>query len=266
MEIPTDQQIIQWYFECLFTDNFIDTLNPYQIEKVYIYAMDYEYNLKPTTRERFENFTTTGKWLPENPMKENVKALTIALKEKQKKIHIDDKINIIDDRIVKDKETFTLLENEANNIENLSDKIKFWLDKQLEFERNITLETLTVSGMTSKETGLNQKFFLDRLIDAELIRLKGIMELNSPEEELNDFELKEDQEKILFLDNIGVIEFLRKKYSITSNGHMGEILKPITGVKPATIARTLSRIHNKELPEKSMKNVNSLKDKLKIGR
>ncbi len=269
MEIPTEQQVIQWYFECLYTDNFIDTLNPYQIEKVYSYAMDYEYNLKPTIQESFENFKNTGNWLPENPMKENVNALTKILKERQTKISNDGPIKIIDTRIERDKETFELLEIESNDIDDLKERIKFWLDKKIEFEKSVDFETLDVSGMTSLRTGLNQKFFLDRLINAEIDRVKELIKLGEPENNASDNpRILKKNRVIMLINELGIFEYLKREYPTLANNEtkLAEVISEFTGLNSETIRPTYRAIvgtsnEDRNNPYKNKSNITYLNDK-----
>lgn len=78
-----------------------------------------------------------------------------------------------------------------------------------------------------------------------------------------DIEFSEDKSKIIMLHELGVIDFLRRQLDNVSNNKLGEILKPITEVKPDTIARYLSRIAKSEISLDSPEVINTL-NRLKI--
>jgi hypothetical protein len=83
---------------------------------------------------------------------------------------------------------------------------------------------------------------------------------------LLDFEFTEGQQKIIFLEKIGVIDFLRKEFGNPSNSKLGEILKPVTGLKPDTIRKYLERIGNNETSEGAESAVLSIISQLKLKR
>lgn len=83
MEIPNSEKVKEWFFECLYTDNFINKLDTYQIEKVYLYAIDFEHELKPSISEIARHKLKTREKLADNPMRENVIELIRKLKSMQ---------------------------------------------------------------------------------------------------------------------------------------------------------------------------------------
>ena len=89
--------------------------------------------------------------------------------------------------------------------------------------------------------------------------------LDNQEEKVNVIELKESQHKIILLDQLGVIEFIRKEFCISSNLKIGEILSPITNIKPDTIRTYLSRIQKGEILDNTNGYVSNVFNQLKIS-
>ena len=59
-------------------------------------------------------------------------------------------------------------------------------------------------------------------------------------------------EKIIYLNELGIIDFLRTKAKAgISNGGLASVLSGITGVKPETIKPSLNRLSNNDIADKN---------------
>lgn len=103
-----------------------------------------------------------------------------------------------------------------------------------------------------------------QVLDFALIKYKERMAEHEPKEVLNEFEFKEAKQKILFLERIGVIDFIRKEFSNPSNGKIGEILKPVTGIAPDTIRKYLENIQTGNIKSETENSVMNLINELKL--
>jgi hypothetical protein len=266
MEIPTEEQIVKWFFECLYTDNFVDTLNSYQIEKVYYFAVDYEHKLKPTISEMALNFLDFGTRLEDNPMRENVRGLISILKVKKESANRIDKIKLIDTQIEKDKKKFNELKILAQDIQDTKEQVKFWLDAKHEFQTNIDAHTLEVSGIVSTQTGLNQELLLDRLISSEIARLMGYIELDGTT--TNDPEILKKNRVVMLLFELGIFDYLMEKYPILNETSVSVLVEKFTGINSGTIRPTYRAIkgtsrEDRNNPYNSDANVKWLNEELK---
>ncbi len=88
---------------------------------------------------------------------------------------------------------------------------------------------------------------------------------DNSKEPLLELELTEHQQKIIYLEKIGVLDFLRKKYSITSNSELANVLHPFIEIKADTIRKTLERIVKNEIKESTEGPVMNTINKLKLN-
>lgn len=114
-------------------------------------------------------------------------------------------------------------------------------------------------------------------IDIEIERLDKLrqlkLEIRPEPESIFEFDLSDSTgvQKIIYLHELGIIEFLRTKTKAgISNGGLASVLSGITGLKPGTIKSSLNRISNgdtadhrhpyntKETVKKVKKNLNDL--------
>jgi hypothetical protein len=90
-------------------------------------------------------------------------------------------------------------------------------------------------------------------------------EIENNENEGLQIELQQPNEKIYLLNDLGIIEELRKKFKGLSNLKIGEILYPITGIIPNTTAQNIGRIQNGNVSKSVISKIESLKNRLKIN-
>lgn len=259
MEILNETQVHDMFFECLYTDYYIETLNNYQLEKIYIYALDYEHNLKPTYREHIEHFKKTKKHLERNPMRENVNELIKKIKEKLSFKPTD--------KIYHEENYYKLMAGNIHVIDSMT------LAQIFEIRKFAERQVIEISLFGPKKEHLKPEEFFNTNLEYKSAKQTFDLIDNyynekskniEQKEKLNDYELNEDQEKILFLEKIGVVDFLRTKYKLSSNGRIGEILKPVTNVKSDTTAKTLGRIYKNALSDKTNTVIFNLINKLKL--
>ncbi len=122
-----------------------------------------------------------------------------------------------------------------------------------------------------QDTPLND--FLER--QSSIKHIKGIYTqvetqyniLVNPQEneELPDLNFEEEQQKIIYLDKIGVLDFLRKEHSMSSSSELAKVLNPATGIKAGTIRKTIDRIIKKEIKESTEIPVLNIINKLKLN-
>ncbi len=92
---------------------------------------------------------------------------------------------------------------------------------------------------------LANTFEIDRVIDV-------LDESVNPEPEPLDLSDTSAVEKIIYLNELGIIDFLRTKAKAgISNGGLASVLSGITGVKPETIKPSLNRLSNNDIADKN---------------
>ena len=92
---------------------------------------------------------------------------------------------------------------------------------------------------------LANTFEIDRVIDV-------LDESVNPEPEPLDLSDSNVVEKIIYLNELGIIDFLRTKAKAgISNGGLASVLSGITGVKPETIKPSLNRLSNNDIADKN---------------
>lgn len=92
---------------------------------------------------------------------------------------------------------------------------------------------------------LANTFEIDRVIDV-------LDESVNPEPEPLDLSHTSAVEKIIYLNELGIIDFLRTKAKAgISNGGLASVLSGITGVKPETIKPSLNRLSNNDIADKN---------------
>ena len=175
-------------------------------------------------------------------------------------LRVDDLINNLN-KYYSDKKSVDLV---RNIIETYKDIVERLEPLKLSHDRGLGLKTLQACFNLIIEMQLEEE--IER-INKSIISNRLIASFEKteiPEEEvLNDYELPELQQKILFLDHLGVIDFIIEKYKIISNANMGEILSPITDIKADTIRVYLNRIKDKVI-DKENPEVLALMVKLKL--
>ena len=92
---------------------------------------------------------------------------------------------------------------------------------------------------------LANTFEIDRVIDV-------LDESVNPEPEPLDLSDSNVVEKIIYLNELGIIDFLRTKAKAgISNGGLASVLSGITGAKPETIKPSLNRLSNNDIADKN---------------
>lgn len=82
--------------------------------------------------------------------------------------------------------------------------------------------------------------------------IASLMEQKPAEPEPLDLSESNAVEKIIYLNELGIIDFLRTKAKAgISNGGLASVLSGITGVKPETIKPSLNRLSNNDTADKN---------------
>ena len=157
-------------------------------------------------------------------------------------------MKIIETQQKNDRIDFEKLQLEANKKTDLNERIMFWSEQKKLFLQNRSMKTFEASGFMQQTTGLiNERFFLDMLIENEIEHLKLCLELetnnirNSNEPEpINPIEAKKTQQ-IMLLYELGIFEYLiTTNPELTVNGtvnytKLAQTISAFTGLNPDTI-------------------------------
>lgn len=179
--------------------------------------------------------------------------------------------NIVDETLKFSRIQFEKLQINANNIDDLKDRIKYWSEEKVKYNVGLDIHTLTASGIVSTNTGLSGEYFLDRLISKEIEHLKECLELeNTSENSTNNqylIPISSNQEKICLLESLGIIDYIIKsqKHHVPYS-KVSEFLSPIVGMPSKHIEVALERIRNSDLMERNKEYINSRLNNLKFER
>jgi hypothetical protein len=161
-------------------------------------------------------------------------------------------MKIIETQQKNDRIDFEKLQLEANKKTDLNERIIFWSEQKKLFLQNRSMQTFEASGFMQQTTGLiNERFFLDMLIDNEIEHLKlcleletnNIRNLNEPPEPIILIEGKKTQQ-IMLLYELGIFDYLIKTNpELTDNGSvnytkLAQTVSAFTNINPSTIRQT----------------------------
>lgn len=101
---------------------------------------------------------------------------------------------------------------------------------------------------------IDYKTILDRM-GLEILEYDLFENQTEKEIEFMEIELERTQPKIIFLEKLGVLDFIRKTQNNISENKMAELLKPIIGQSPNGIRKALERIRNGSLNQNATQRV-----------
>jgi hypothetical protein len=138
------------------------------------------------------------------------------------------------------------LSEEAEQIEDLHMRLKFWRKHQKEYIFHIfgQADYMQASGVVSNSIG-GQRLWLDFLIKCEIDDLLIEIQTSPTKTTPNEPPLI-DVLKVVHLYELGVIEFLEKRLNTASSISLGHVVARITGGNSDTAGRYISRIKDGE--------------------
>ncbi|AMO20738.1 hypothetical protein [Flavobacterium columnare] len=109
-------------------------------------------------------------------------------------------------------------------------------DKNNMFEETfIEKEINTLNHLILNFTNTNYSSEIKNALDKKLKFLLSKSVIKKNAESIEDYSDTNAKEKIVFLNDLGILEFLWKKYPKLSNNKIAEVLSAITSVKASTI-------------------------------
>jgi len=110
---------------------------------------------------------------------------------------------------------------------------------------------------------IDYKQILDRM-GLEILEYDLFENETEKESELLEIELERTQPKVLFLEKLGVLDFILKSQNNISENRMAELLSPIIGQSPKGIRKALERIRNGKLSSDAYQSIINTINALKI--
>jgi hypothetical protein len=87
---------------------------------------------------------------------------------------------------------------------------------------------------------------------------------NAIEEAFIEIDISRPTETVMFLEKLGIFDFLKKEISTISNNQLGQIFGQITNIKPETFSRALDRLRVSDPTAKTEKKIQKIFKKLNI--
>jgi hypothetical protein len=142
----------------------------------------------------------------------------------------------------KTRTEFARLQEQAKKIDNLHERLVFWSNQQKEYKMRVFNddELLAVSGVVSYQRG-GLRLWMDYLISCEIDDLSTQIR-NAPP---NPEDSKKGVKEILLLHELGVIEFLYKRFGTYIPDHLASILPDFINVTEINAKKVLQRLANK---------------------
>jgi hypothetical protein len=134
--------------------------------------------------------------------------------------------------------------------------IKFYYENQNQFSTSGYSIIKNIEAAENSVKQINARF---NLLKIDINNLK-----NAVEEAFIEIEITNDKAKVLLLEHLGVLDFIRTKYIGITNHRLGEIFGPIIDKKPKSFAKILDRLHKVVLPGKDKKKSEQTFNELKL--
>ena len=80
--LDDNEKLHKMFCECLFSKTYIEQLNSYELEKIWVYADDYCKNLEPNFNKRINHLLETGQYLKPDEIESNVTELMNTISNK----------------------------------------------------------------------------------------------------------------------------------------------------------------------------------------
>jgi hypothetical protein len=134
--------------------------------------------------------------------------------------------------------------------------IKFYYENQNQFSKSGYDIIKTIEAAENALKHIDIRF---NLLNINIYDLK-----NAVDEAYIEIDIEKATETVLFLERLGIFDFLRKELSGISNNQLGVIFGKVTKTKPGSISKAIGRLSDKTANTNAEEKIDKLIKKLKL--